>query len=117
MARPILPDPLKRRHVLAGEVDAERGRAIAQAYLEEGRSVEAVAFLEKVGDAEGLNALGERAVEEGDVFLLREASLALCRDIDALTWRRLADSAAAGGKDLYAEEARRQAARLEEKGG
>ncbi len=116
MARPILPDPLKRRHVLAGELDAARGRAIAEAYLDEGRTLEAVAFFEKIGDQEALNALCERAVEEGDVFLLREASAAMKREIDAATWTRLADSAAAGGKNGYAGEARRQAARLEERG-
>ena len=113
MARSILPDPLNRRHILAGELDAERGRAIAEAYLEEGQAVDAVAFFAKAGDEEGLNGLCQRAVEEGDVFLLREASLGMRRDIDAATWTRLADAAAAGGKDLYAAEARRQAARLE----
>ncbi len=116
MARQILPDPLKRRHVLAGELDATRGRAIAEAYLDEGRTLEAVAFFEKIGAQDALNVLCERAVEEGDVFLLREASAAMKREIDAAMWARVADAAAAGGKDQYAEEARRQGARLEERG-
>lgn len=112
MARSVLPDPLTRRHLLAGDLDATRARAIADAYLEAERTVEAVAFVEKAGDDDGLKELFEHAVDQGDAFLLRESGVALGKRIDAATWTRLAESAEASGKELYAEEARRQASRL-----
>ena len=45
MAKTKLPDPLRRRHLVEGGVDPGRALQIAEVYLEEGRSIEAVAFL------------------------------------------------------------------------
>lgn len=109
MARSLLPDPMKRRHVLAGDLDAARACAIAEAYIAEDRLIEAVAFFAKAEDEAGLNSLRDAAVERGDVFLLREVSTVLRSGIDAPTWKRTAEAAAAAGLDAYAEEARRQA--------
>jgi hypothetical protein len=107
------PDPLRRRHLVEQEMDPARALLVAEAYLEENRAVEAVAFLVKAKARERLVELREQAVAEGDAFLLREISAALGEEADAATWRALGEAARAAGKDSYASEASRQAARLE----
>jgi len=111
MAKGFIPDPLKRRHLLEEALDPARAGAIAEAYLAVDRTVEAVAFLEKAGNRERLQALWDRALEEGDLFLLRSASAALGEEPSAEHWNRLAEAAEASGKARYAVEARRQAQR------
>lgn len=112
MARNAIPDPLERRHLIERQLDSARALAIAEAYVGEGRSVEAVAFLRKANAESRLDALWQEAVREGDPFLLREIAQALGREPDVASWRQLADVAAAAGKDRYAAEARRQVERL-----
>jgi hypothetical protein len=114
MAKKKLPDPLRRRHMVEQEMDPGRALQLAEAYLEERRAIEAVAFLAKADAREQLSALREQAVRDGDAFLLREISAALGGELDAATWQALAESARAAGKDCYAAEASRQAARLED---
>jgi hypothetical protein len=114
MAKKKLPDPLRRRHLVEQELDPARALQIAEAYLEAGQALDAVAFLAKAEAGERLAALREQAVSDGDPFLLREIATALGEELDAATWRRAADAARAAGKDRYAAEAGRQAARLEE---
>jgi hypothetical protein len=76
--------------------------------------MEAVAFMMKAEARERLASLREQAVRDGDAFLFREVSAALGEEGDAGTWRALAEAARAAGKDRYAAEASRQAARLED---
>ena len=114
MAKRKLPDPLRRRHLVEQKIDPARALQIAEAYLEEDRAMEAVAFLMKAEARERLASLREQAVREGDAFLLREVCTALAEEVDAGTWRALAEAARAAGKDRYAAEASRQAARLED---
>ena len=47
MAKKKLPDPLRRRHLVEQELESSRALQIAEAYLEEDRAMEAVAFLLK----------------------------------------------------------------------
>jgi len=112
MAKPLIPGPLERRHLLERELEPARALAIADAYLAEARSLEAVAFLRKAGAQARLEALVEVALREGDAFLLREVAQALGREVEAALWHQLAEAAAAAGKDRYVAEARRQAERL-----
>jgi CRISPR/Cas system-associated endonuclease Cas1 len=114
MAKKKHPDPLRRRHLVEQGMDPARALQVAEAYLEDDRALEAVAFLVKAEARERLAALREQAVREGDAFLLREVSTALEEEADAATWRALAEAAQAAGKELYAAEASRQAARLED---
>lgn len=109
MPRSVLPDPLKRRHLLEEPLDPVRARAIADAYLEAGRVAEAIAFLDKAGDRERLAALRDQAAGEGDLFLVRATSAALGDEPPTELWSRLAEAAEAAGKERYAREARRQA--------
>jgi len=112
MPRRVIPDPLERRHLIERPLDPARALTIAEAYLAEGRSIEAVAFLRKANAESRLDALWQEALREGDPFLLREVGHALQREPDAGAWHQLADCAASAGKDRYAVEARRQVERL-----
>jgi hypothetical protein len=114
MAKKKLPDPLRRRHLVEQEMDPGRALQLAETYLAEGRAIEAVSFLIKAEAPERLVELREQAVRDGDAFLLRELSAALAEEFDAATWQALAEAARAAGKDRYAAEASRQAARLED---
>lgn len=112
MARRVIPDPLRRRHLVETPLDGARALAVAEAYLEEGRRLEAVDFLRKAEARERLESLREEAAEEGNVFLLRACAAALGEAPDAATWERTARRAAAAGRERDAVEAERQAARL-----
>lgn len=108
MAKSLIPGPLERRHVLEGRLDPTRAARIADAYLAEGRSLEAIAFLVLAGAQDRLDALRAEAVSHGDAFLLREVARAQGRAIAGDEWATLAAAAMAAGKELYAEQARRQ---------
>jgi hypothetical protein len=113
MARKSIPDPLHRRVELERNLDPSRAEGIAEAYLEAGRAQEAVAFLAKAGAGARLAELRGEAIRQGDLFLLREVAGAQGEAPSAAEWHAAADAAAAAGKERYADEARRQAARLE----
>ncbi len=110
MARRRIPDPLERRTLVEADLAPERALAIAEAYLDQGRDVEAVAFLEKTRARDRLLELQRRAIESGDAFLLQEVARALGSEPGRATWESLARAAEAAGKELYAEEARRRLA-------
>ena len=112
MAKPSLPNPLERRHLLERELEPARALTIADAYIADARSLEAVAFLRKAGATDRLEALVQEALRAGDAFLLREVAQALGREFEAALWHQLEGAAAAAGKDRYVAEARRQAERL-----
>ena len=119
MAGLKLPDPLSRRHLLEGDLEPAKALALAKAYLEDGREVEAVDFLAAVlaavgpdSNAEASEALCElqaAALERGDVFLMRAASTALDREPSAETWRALAEAASRAGRPQDVETAERLA--------
>jgi len=112
LAKSSIPDPLERRHLIEGELEPARALAFANAYLADGRELEAIAFLRKASAGAQLEQIWQSALREGDPFLLREAALGLGREPDAATWREVESAAASAGKDRYAAEARRQAERL-----
>lgn len=115
MAKVKLPDALSRRHLLEGGLDSAKAFAVAQAYLDEGREIEAVDFLAAAGpgtysDArEALEELQRRSLERGDVFLMRSASGALGEEPNSETWRALAETASSAGRSKDAETAERLA--------
>lgn len=110
------PDPLSRRLLLDGDLESSKALAIAKAYLEDDREVEAVDFLAAADPASNdeakrtLHELQKSAVEHGDVFLMRSASAALGEDPSTETWRALAESAANAGRPMDVESAERLAA-------
>lgn len=111
MARSKIPNPLERRHLIVKELPASQAQQIADAYLEQGRAVEAVDFLRKAEAAEPLAALRRQAIEGGDAFLLRAVGAAQGEPPARDEWRELAAAAEREGKEAYAVEARRQAER------
>ncbi len=113
MAKAIIPDPLTRRHLVEKELDAQAASEIAEAYLEAGRKLEAIDFLAKANDSEGLRSIADDAIAQGDPFLLQSVMQLIGDDPDRETWQRCADAAEAAGKLRYAATARRNAARSE----
>ena len=109
MAKSKIPLPLERRHLLQRDTSATQLLAIAEAYLEDDRQIEAVDFLKKAGASEKLEAMLEPATTSGDAFLLRAVASALGINPGAERWNRLQAVAEAAGKDLYADAARRHA--------
>ena len=110
MARSPIPDAIQRRDQLEQKLDPAKALRVGEAYLEQGRDFEALAFLARAGAREPLEAVRDRAIESGDAFLLREAAAQLGEMPDSAAWQRLADAAGAAGKQAYAVEARRQVA-------
>ena len=113
MAKSKIPDPLERRHLVEREMQPAHALRLAEAYLADGRMLEAVDFLRKAGARERLTALRADAVAAGDAFLVRVLATALGEEIDRATWLALAERADAAGKERNAADARRQAARGE----
>jgi hypothetical protein len=111
MAKSKIPNPLARRHLLERELPPAQALRLAEAYLAEGRSLEAVDFLRKAGAKDRLASLREESVAAGDGFLLRMVSNALGEPPGPELWGRLAEAADAAGKQRQAADARRQAAR------
>jgi len=115
LAKPKLPDALSRRHLLDGDLDANKALELAQAYLEEGREVEAIDFLAAADPAssdaarETLAGLRDKALEGGDVFLMRIVCGALDEEPSGEAWQALADAATRSGRLQDAETAHRLA--------
>ena len=114
MAGSKIPDPLKRRHLVESKQSPAQALAIAESYLEGGRTLEALAFLVKAGAHDRLAELRREALESGDLFLLRAVAGAQEESPTASEWSALAAAAQAAGKERYAADARRQAERVEE---
>jgi hypothetical protein len=110
-----LPDPLSRRHLLEGGLDSTKALALAMAYLEDGRDIEAIDFLSAIdldSSTEArqlLESLQSAALDRGDVFLMRAASAALDDEPSAETWRSLAAAALRADRAQDVETAERLA--------
>ena len=80
MAKRVIPDPLKRRHLIEQDLDESRCLAIADAYEAEGRTIEALQFFVKAGARARLGLVAEAAVAAGDAFLLKQVADILGED-------------------------------------
>ena len=114
MAKREIPGPLARRHLIEKGLDAASALAIAEAYLADGRKVEALDFFAKAEAKERLAELRAEAIGEGDAFLLQAAARHLGEPAGREDWQRLSEAAEAAGKERYASTARRQAGRDQE---
>jgi len=108
-----LPGSIERRHLIERELSAAQALRYAEAYLAEGRELDAVGFLVKAEANDQLEALRARAIEAGDGFLLRAVALETGVPPKSEEWRALAEGATRAGKEHYATEALRQAERGE----
>ncbi len=113
MAKSKIPDPLSRRHLVEKDLSDSQAMKIAEAYLAEGRSIEAIDFLRKADNAEALAGLRREAVENWDPFLLRAVCAASDATAERDEWLALASAAERAGKERYSGEARRYAERGE----
>ncbi len=109
MATNKIPDPLARRHLIERDLDPAQALALAEAYLEAGRTDEAIVFLLKADAGDRLVRLMDEAVADGDAFLLKQIASASRQDPGAERWLALAEKAEQAGKLRYAETARRHA--------
>ena len=109
MAKTKLPDPLGRRHLIERELAPAQALKYAEAYLAEGRPVEAVDFFAKAEAKEPLEALRRDAISVGDVFLLRAVAQAIGVFPNRKDWQEVARAAEVAGKERYAAEALRLA--------
>jgi hypothetical protein len=115
VAKLKLPDALTRRHLLEGGVDPAKALAIAEAYLEAERELEAIAFLRAAEPASNdrarslLEGLRDGAAERGDVFLMRIVTGALGDEPSSETWKAVARAATEAGRLQDAETAERLA--------
>ena len=114
MAKSQIPNALDRRHLVEREMTPAQALRVAEAYLAEGRTIEALDFLRKAGAAERLSELRREAVSTGDAFLLRSVASSDGIPPTRAEWSALADAAAASGRRLYADQAQRQAQRGKE---
>jgi len=111
--RARIPDALARRHQLEKALAPAQALRLAEAYLAEERTVEALAFLVQAEAGDRLQALREQAKLAGDAFLLRQVAAAQGAPPTAEEWQALAEAARAAGKLRYAADAERQADRPE----
>ena len=109
MAKTKHPDPLSRRHLLEREIEPSKASAIAKAYLDEGREIEAIDFFAKLEDRGALEKIQSVAVERGDVFLMKAASAGLGEEPSAERWKKLGERAGELGRVRDAESAQRLA--------
>jgi len=114
LAKSAYPGPLERRHLLERELGEAQALRIAEAYLAEGRGVDAVQFLKVAGARDHLETLRSEAVASGDVFMLRVVAEASGVDPSTEEWRAISETARAAGMQRYAAEAGRQADRGED---
>ena len=108
MAKTKIPGPIERRHLVEKELAPAQALAIAEAYLAEDRRLEAIDFLKLAEASAQLADLRERAIAEGDAFLLRAVAGLQGQPPARGDWQRLGEAAAARGLERYAVEARRQ---------
>ena len=114
MGKNDIPTPLVRRHLLETPLDKTQALRIAEAYLADERTLEALAFLAAAEAWDRLAEVRETVIESGDAFILRGIAEVVGSEPPAEEWERLAAAAEAAGKSVYAETARRQSQRRED---
>ncbi len=111
MAKPIIPNPLDRRHLIEKPMDQNACLKIAEAYMEEGRVDEAIDFFAKAEATDRLESIRADAIETGNSFVVQSVSRVTGDEVASEQWLRCAEVAEAQGMLRYAEVARRQATR------
>ncbi|SFM93057.1 hypothetical protein [Thermodesulforhabdus norvegica] len=115
MAKPKFRDYLAKRDLL-NEPDADRDRLLewASSCMEAGYIHDALEFYKKAGDTAAIERILTGALDEGDVFLVKQALGGLKRDLSTEEWLKLGKRAEALGKFAFAAEAYRKAGAEEE---
>jgi hypothetical protein len=104
---PDLKEKTKRLH--ARDATPTGLSAQGEQYFQAGWLSDAIDFFERAKDTDGLTKIMNRAIDEGDVFLLRRCLKALGKEDKDGDWLRLARRALALGKLMFAREGFRMA--------
>ena len=107
MAKKLIADPLKRRHLIEQDLDESQCLAIADAYEADERVFESLQFLVKAGAKDRLAGVADAAMKAGDAFLFKQVADILGEDPGGERWALLGDAAEGKGLDCYVEVARR----------
>ncbi len=78
---------------------------LGRRFLEEGWLNDAIDFFKKAEDSQGLAAIREISIEEGDIFLLRQAIKAGGEAAGEDEWKQIGERALELGKLQFAREA------------
>lgn len=90
---------LKKRDLLHNpNASPEELKRLGKEYLEEGRAVDALDFLEKAGDREGIARIRDLSIEQGDIFLLQQTAKLLQAPIEEKDWRATVEKALEEGR-------------------
>ena len=108
MAKSKIPNAIERRHLIERDLSESAAMRYADAYLQVGRDQDAIEFLVKAEATDALEEMRARAIESGDVFLLRAISRATGVAVAREEWQAVARAASAAGKERFAVEANRQ---------
>jgi hypothetical protein len=111
MAKSKIPGPLERRHLIERELSNAQALAVAEAYLEDERVLEAVDFLAKADAQDRLDEVAQSAVASGDLFLLQAVHRARGDEPSPEELEQLGAAAESAGRESYAASARRLARR------
>jgi hypothetical protein len=71
-------------------------------YLKQDRPVDALDFFEKAQNLEGIQRIREWSLEQGDPFLLQQASKMLKEQVPEASWRKVGEKAKAAGRHQQA---------------
>lgn len=114
MSRNHLPGVLKKRALL-NETKAAPAEmtALAESLAAADYLSDAADFFRKAGHEPGLRSVLERALDEGDSFLVGKIEKALGAPLAQEVWQRVADRAGALGKDGFAAQAAGRVAEIE----
>ena len=94
---------LKKRDLLNDETaDGTRLIREGERFLEQGLLMDALNLFRKASQAEGLKAILDRAVDEGDTFICASAASALGIDVSNETWSKTGQAALDAGKLMFA---------------
>jgi hypothetical protein len=100
-------DCLKRRSLLNSKNESPQTLiGLGRGFAAEGYLSDAVDFLAKAGDTDGLRELTPRAIEDGDYFLLTRITKVLQRKAETSELETLAGNAERLGKLAFAARAR-----------
>ena len=92
----------KQRLLYSKDISPERRVKIAELLIQQGKYCEAVEYLEQAKDESKIREVMEKAVEEGDYFLLAYAEKISGLKVEAEQWNQLGIAAEKLGKYSYA---------------
>jgi hypothetical protein len=106
--KPPLPGPMKKREIMySTSLSADEKARWGRRFLEEGLVSDALAFFVEARSKDDLAMMRDRAIREGDAFMLRMIGNAMPEIVANEHWLALQTNASAMGKQLFSEQAGR----------